>query len=43
MTKRFPKPERFSIKNPEKYIGNVEEIIARSSWERKFMIFSFYV
>ncbi len=30
----YYKPE-----HPEKYIGNVGEIIFRSSWERKFMIY----
>jgi len=28
---------RFTPKRPEKYVGNVNEIIFRSSWERKFL------
>jgi hypothetical protein len=29
---------RFIPKHPEKYIGNVNRVIFRSSWERRFMI-----
>ncbi len=37
MTKRFPTPRKWIPKNPEKYIGDPNNIIARSSWEIKFM------
>ncbi len=30
----------FKPKHPEKYIGDVNNIIFRSSWEKKFMIFA---
>ena len=30
---------KFIPKNPEKYVGNTTEIVFRSSWERKAMIF----
>lgn len=37
MTKRgFPKPSKFTPRNPEKYIGDATNIICRSSWERKY-------
>lgn len=29
---------RYTPKNPEKYVGNVGNIIFRSSWERKFLL-----
>ncbi len=35
--KRYPKPRKWVPKNPEKYIGDVTNIIARSSWEIKFL------
>lgn len=31
----FPKPKKYNIKNPHKYIGDPTKIIMRSSWERK--------
>lgn len=36
--KRFPKPFRFTPKHPEKYVGDVNNIVMRSSWEKKFAI-----
>jgi hypothetical protein len=30
----------FKPKNPEKYAGNAANIVFRSSWERKFMVFA---
>ena len=36
MAKGFPKPTKFKPKNSEKYIGDSENIVCRSSWERKF-------
>ena len=30
---------RYKPKNPHKYIGDITNIIYRSLWERKFMIF----
>lgn len=32
-----PKPRRWFPKNPEKYVGDVNNIISRSQWETKFM------
>lgn len=32
-----PKPRKWKPKNPHKYVGNVNEIISRSSWETKYM------
>lgn len=29
----------YKIKNPEKYLGNVNDIVYRSSWELKFMLY----
>lgn len=31
----YPKPKRFKPTNPKKYVGNVNEIVSRSSWETK--------
>ena len=33
---RYGKPFKFIPKNPQKYIGDVDKIIMRSTWERKF-------
>lgn len=30
---------KYKVKNPQKYIGDVSQVIYRSSWERKFCIF----
>ena len=30
---------KYTPKNPEKYFGNVNQIIYRSSWERLFMVY----
>lgn len=38
MAKRYPTPQRFIPRNPLKYIGNSANIIARSSWEKRVMI-----
>ena len=35
--KRYPKPRKWFPKNPQKYIGDFNNIIARSSWEIRFM------
>lgn len=35
MTKKYPKPERYYPQNPDKYVGKLNEIIMRSSWEKK--------
>lgn len=32
-----PKPRKWFPKNPDKYVGDVSNIIARSSWEIKFL------
>jgi hypothetical protein len=34
---RFPKPRKWIPKNPEKYVGDITNIISRSSWETKFL------
>ena len=31
----FPKPKKFKPENPEKYVGKVNDIVSRSSWETK--------
>lgn len=35
MSKKYPEPKRFYPNNPEKYVGDVNNIISRSSWETK--------
>lgn len=37
MSKRYPKPRHWYPTNPEKYIGDVNNIISRSSWETRVM------
>ena len=37
MSKRYPKPRKWIPRNPDKYAGDVNNIIARSSWEIKLM------
>lgn len=37
MTKGYPKPRKWRPKHPEKYIGDVSLIVARSSWEVRFL------
>lgn len=37
MGRRAPRPKKFRPKFPHKYVGKLEEITARSSWEMKFM------
>lgn len=32
-----PKPKKWKPRNPEKYMGNPNEIISRSSWETRYM------
>lgn len=36
--RRFPKPFKFKPKNPKKYVGDVNNITMRSSWEKKFAL-----
>lgn len=31
----FPTPKKFKPRNPEKYVGRVDDIVSRSSWETK--------
>ena len=38
--KTYPKPEKYTMKNPQKYVGDVENIVLRSSWEKKFIIWA---
>lgn len=40
MKKKFPRPTHYRVRNPEKYIGDVNNVIVRSSWERKFCIWA---
>jgi len=35
--KTYPKPRKWFPKHPEKYVGNFNNIISRSSWELRFM------
>ena len=37
--KKFPEPVRYRPVNPSKYVGNINEIIMRSSWESKLAFF----
>lgn len=39
MKKRFPEPVRYRPLNPNKYVGNINEITMRSSWESKLAFF----
>ena len=34
----FPKPKKWLPKNKEKYVGDIDNIISRSSWETKFLV-----
>lgn len=34
-----PKPFKYKIKNPQKYSGDINNCISRSSWETRFMTF----
>lgn len=38
MARKFPKPTKFILKTPQKYIGNPNDIWSRSSWETRFMV-----
>lgn len=38
MNKRYPKPFKFVPKNKEKYVGDVSNIVMRSSWEKRFAL-----
>lgn len=35
---KYPVPRKYFPKHPEKYVGDVNNIISRSSWELKYMI-----
>jgi hypothetical protein len=37
--KRFTYRGKYKPVNPEKYAGNVNNIVYRSSWERRFMVY----
>lgn len=37
MAKGYPKPKKFHPTNPQKYVGDADNIMSRSSWESKFM------
>lgn len=34
----YPKPKPWKPKHPEKYMGNISNIITRSSWEVRFLV-----
>ena len=36
MAKRYPRPQRWYPQNTEKYVGDINGIVTRSSWERRF-------
>ena len=38
MGRKSPKPTKFILRHPEKYVGNANTITMRSSWERKFAL-----
>lgn len=38
MNRKRPKPTKFTPKNPQKYVGDVNNIVMRSKWERKFAL-----
>lgn len=38
--KRYPDPVRYIPKNPDKYLGDGNNIWLRSSWERKFAVWA---
>ena len=35
----FPKPRKWKPKNPEKYVGDANNIVSRSSWETRLFNF----
>ena len=37
MSKKYPTPTKYKPKHPEKYVGDVNNIWIRSSWEFKFI------
>jgi hypothetical protein len=37
MNKRYPKPYKIKLARPEKYVGDVNNVVIRSSWEKKFV------
>jgi len=39
MSRKFPNPKKYILKNPKKYIGDKNEVIYRSSWEKRFFLF----
>ncbi|SVC08600.1 uncharacterized protein METZ01_LOCUS261454 [marine metagenome] len=39
MRKVRPYKGKYKIKNPKKYVGNKKNVIYRSLWERKFMLY----
>lgn len=36
--RKYPEPVRFAPSNPQKYVGDIRNIIMRSSWESKFAV-----
>lgn len=38
MAKKFPQPKLFRPKNPQKYMGNVANIVLRSNLEKRFAL-----
>lgn len=39
MSRSYPKPVKYKVRNTEKYIGNINNVIARSGLELKFFYF----
>ena len=31
---------KYKVKNPSKYVGAVDNVVYRSSWERRFMVYA---
>jgi len=37
--RKYPEPVKYRPLNPTKYVGNINEIVMRSSWESKLAFF----
>lgn len=37
--RKYPEHKKYKPLNPSKYVGNINEIIMRSSWESKLAFF----
>lgn len=39
MSKQYPKPQKYKLKNPEKYNANANDVVYRSSWEHRYFVY----